>query len=207
MQESLVATRLSLHGIAELVLAGPQHRGGHGIRLRVTPGGFGTVAEPAVRVEGTELVSGDTRVPVAGRTLGELAQACGVQATRLDDVYGGGPGLGPEHLVSVDPAAVARIAEAFRIGDEALAALAPDAERVLWPEHFDIAIDGVEGEKVNYGVSPGDDFLAEPYAYVGPWELEPSDLWNAPFGAARPLSQWDGTAGVLAFFKDIRGRM
>ena len=34
----LVATRRSLHGVAELVIAGPQHRATGTIRLRVTPG-------------------------------------------------------------------------------------------------------------------------------------------------------------------------
>ena len=37
---------------------------------------------------------------------------------------------------------------------------------VLWPEHFDV---GITLDKVNYGVSPGDDDIPEPYAYVGPW--------------------------------------
>ena len=37
-------TRRSLHGVAELLLAGPQHRAHGTIRLRVTPGGFGGVA-------------------------------------------------------------------------------------------------------------------------------------------------------------------
>ena len=37
---------------------------------------------------------------------------------------------------------------------------------VLWPEHFDLAIDV---DEVNYGVSPGDGYHGAPYAYVGPW--------------------------------------
>jgi len=41
-ERSLAVTRRSLHGVAELVLAGPQHGRGGGIRLRVVPGGFGT---------------------------------------------------------------------------------------------------------------------------------------------------------------------
>jgi hypothetical protein len=43
----LAATRRSLHGVAELVMAGPQFRRSRSIQLRVVPGGFGTVAEPA----------------------------------------------------------------------------------------------------------------------------------------------------------------
>jgi hypothetical protein len=41
-------------------------------------------------------------------------------------------------------------------------------------------------------VSPGDDFSAEPYLYVGPWGADrPGDAgyWNAPFGAVLPRSR------------------
>ena len=40
------ATRRSLHGVAELVLAGPQYRTSGSIELRVTPGGFATTVAP-----------------------------------------------------------------------------------------------------------------------------------------------------------------
>ena len=75
---------------------------------------------------------------------------------------------------------------------------------MLWPEHFDI---GIDAEQVNYGVSPGDDFLAEPYAYVAPWTMQPSELWNAPFGAVRPMTDLDGSDRVLAFFAEIRAAL
>jgi len=48
-------TRRSLHGVAELLIAGPQHRAHGTIRLRATPGGFGAVAT-ALRVAGSDLV-------------------------------------------------------------------------------------------------------------------------------------------------------
>jgi hypothetical protein len=50
-ERSLAVTRRSLHGVAELILAGSQHRNGGGIRLRIVPGGFGTVNAPDLRVE------------------------------------------------------------------------------------------------------------------------------------------------------------
>jgi hypothetical protein len=43
---NLTATRRALHGVAELVLAGPHYRAGGSIRLRLTPGGFGTMIGP-----------------------------------------------------------------------------------------------------------------------------------------------------------------
>jgi hypothetical protein len=59
---------------------------------------------------------------------------------------------------------------------------------VLWPEHFDVA---VTLDEVNYGVSLGDGYLPEPYAYVGPWQPRTGEFWNAPFGAAKPLTGMD----------------
>jgi hypothetical protein len=66
---------------------------------------------------------------------------------------------------------------------------------VLWPEHFDL---GVTLDEVNYGVSLGDGYLAEPYAYVGPWQPRTGPFWNAPFGAARPLRDVPDVAGFFA---------
>jgi hypothetical protein len=42
----LATTRLSLHAVAELLVAGPQKREHDTIRLRVSPGGFSTIHEP-----------------------------------------------------------------------------------------------------------------------------------------------------------------
>ena len=64
---------------------------------------------------------------------------------------------------------------------------------MLWPEHFDIAI---RVDDVNYGVSPGDDYLNEPYAYVGVDPVPDDEFWNAPFGAARPLADLVGVEAV-----------
>jgi hypothetical protein len=198
-----VATRLGLHGVAELVLAGPQFRLSGTIELRAVPGGFGTVADPDVRVIGHELVAGERRMQLAGQTLDDLAGACGLAATSLSDVYAEGPGLLAGDRVEVDPSAAAEVARAFGIGDAALRALAPDHRPVLWPEHFDIAIDV---DEVNYGVSPGDSHFDEPYAYVGPWQRHNyhGDFWNAPFGAAHTLAELEEADGVLAFFSEGR---
>lgn len=77
------------------------------------------------------------------------------------------------------------------------------SQPVLWPEHFDV---GVTLDEVNYGVSPGDDFVGVPYAYVGAHapEKHRGEFWNAPFGAARELSMFEGVDDVLAFF--MQGR-
>lgn len=196
----LEATRSSLHVVAEFLLAGPQFDVSRTVRLQPTPGGFGTVTEPALRVAGTVLVVGDREVDLHGHTVAEVAQIAGIQSRSLADVFTDGCGLGLDHRLTVDSSAAAVIAEAFRRGDEALAVFAPDEAKALWPEHFDVA---VTVEQVNYGVSPGDSFLALPYAYVGPWSTAglKGAFWNAPFGAAQPLSELDD---LLAFFNEGR---
>lgn len=56
----------------------------------------------------------------------------------------------------------------------------------------------------NYGLSPGDAFLPVPYAYVGPAGPQEGEFWNAPFGAAVPLTALGSADGVLAFFRQGR---
>ena len=206
--EQLAATRRSLHGVAELVLAGPQFEQSHSIELRVKPGGFATTKEPDLRVDGVDLVAGDRRVPLHGRTLGEIAREVGVTARELRDVYADGPGLREADRLDVDEGAAAEIAQAFAAGDEALQRLAPHRPRVLWPEHFDV---GIDEDEVNYGLSPGDGWCPEPYAYVGPWHFaDRSDrddpFWNAPFGVARTVRELGDASAVLAFFETARRR-
>ena len=193
-EQKLVSTRRALHGVAELILAGSQYERGGGIRLRVVPGGFATVAAPDLRVDGDLLVGPDGTVGLTGGTFRERAQQAGVEARRLDDVYSGGPKVEPDASIDLDPGAARHLADAFARGDAALCAFAPDLTPVLWPEHFDVAI--TLGE-VNYGVSPGDDAIPAPYAYVGPWTPRTGDFWNTPFGAARLLNDLDD---ILEFF-------
>lgn len=194
----LVATRRSLHAVAEQVLAGPQHRATGSIKLKVLPGGFGQDEGP-LRVQGAMLVSGTRRVPLRGTTA-ELAAAVGVEAW-APDIYGEHAELAPGEELAVDPAAAELLEEWFARGDAALRELAPDVERVLWPEHFDV---GIQLDEVNYGASPGDAAHPRPYAYVGPWTPREGEFWNAPFGALRSPDELPDAAAVAAFF--VEGR-
>jgi len=190
-----------LHGVAELLLAGPQHRASGTIRLRVIDGGFATVAQPDLRVVGAWLCVGDQP---AGRlkkiTYWGLATALDLDLGAPDGLYRDGAGVASGDLVEVDEAAAEVIVAAFAAGEQALRVLAPDSTPVLWPEHFDL---GITLDEVNYGVSPGDAHLAEPYAYVGPWERRSGPFWNTTFGAALPLAGLTD-ADVLAFFAEGR---
>ncbi len=74
---------------------------------------------------------------------------------------------------------------------------------MLWPEHFDVAI---RVHEMNFGLSPGDAFIEEPYAYVGVASSPSGEFWNAPFGAAVPLRDLPDALAVAGFFTEGRER-
>jgi hypothetical protein len=187
--EVLAATRRSLHGVAELLLAGPQHRRSGTIRLRIVEGGFATVKDPQLSVVGDRV--GD--VAVEGLTFAEVAARLGVDVGAPEGVYGDGSGVQADESITVPDAAA--LGAAFNRGDAALRLFAPDQTPVLWPEHFDV---GVTVGECNYGVSLGDSAIDEPYAYVGPWTPRTGPFWTEPFGAARRLRELDDIAAFFA---------
>lgn len=191
----LVATRRSLHGVAEWLLAGPQHAASGTIRLAPATGGFATVAAPDVRVEGGALSHAGRSITLDGRTVAEVAEAVGLTPHSPGALYRDHSGLSPESVLRTEDGAVAEIAAAFEHGAAALRSFHPGSDPVLWPEHFDV---GITVDRVSFGVSPGDDFLAVPYAYVGPHDQLSGAFWNAPFGAARPVSDLSDLAGWFA---------
>lgn len=197
--QELVTTREHLHGIAELLIAGPQHRAHGTIRLHVTPGGFGGV-ETDVRVDRADLVWDGGRAPLAG-TCRELAATAGIDIGRPEGVYSDTSALDPDSPLAVDPTAAATICGWFTVGDAGLRAFAPKSEPVLWPEHFDL---GISLDEVNYGISPGDAGHPGPYAYVGPWEPRQGEFWNVSFGARRPAEDLPDAAAISAFFAEGR---
>ncbi len=203
---ALATTRRGLHAVAELVLAGPQYRSHGTIRLRVTPGGFATVAGAELRVDGTDLDTGAQRWPIHRHSCAELAAAAGLEPSALTDVYGDGTGVTPTEPLDVDATAAAWLARCWAAGDAALRRLAPAETPVLWPEHFDV---GIRVEATNFGVSPGDAAIAEPYAYVTPPTPRRDAFWNQPFGAARTMRELDDARpeSVLAFLVEARDRV
>src|SRR5918998_406772 len=109
----LLVTRRSLHGVAELVLAGPQHAQTGEISLRSAPGGFATTHIPALQVEGVHVVAASGRVAINGQTPATLAAALGLRATSLSSVYADGAGVGADDALEVDAGAAAQLADAF----------------------------------------------------------------------------------------------
>jgi hypothetical protein len=208
---ALVQTRESWHRVAEHVLAAGQFAAAGTIRLRPFPGGFAT----AVGVGGRLLAVVAGRLLVVDgadfrsrplTTLRAAAAFAGVDLG-LRGSYTPATSVDPDEPLRVDPAAAGRLADWYALGDDALRRFAEDLgqpmEPVLWPEHFDL---GIALEAVNYGVSPGDEAMPEPHAYVGPHEGPPSTdgFWNAPFGAAIDSGRISTQDDAVAFFSKGR---
>jgi hypothetical protein len=204
-QDELAVTRRSLHGVAELVLAGPQYRATGKLRLAVVPGGFATILTPRLRVDGSRVAGAEgVTVAIGGRTPRALAAELGVAAGRPEGVSDAGSGVSPDETLSLDAGQADVIMRALALGHDALTAFAADQSPVLWPEHFDVAI---RVDDMNFGVSPGDGFIEEPYAYVGVASPPAGDtFWNAPFGAVVPLGDLPDALAVTGFFAEGRER-
>jgi hypothetical protein len=208
----LVTTRTSWHRVAEHVLAAGQFAARGTIRLRAHPGGFGTAVDLGDRqlaVVGDELLvireNAIRSEPLT--TLGRAAQFAGVELG-LRGSYAPSTTADPDAPLPVDLTAARWLADWFALGEAALrrfaAELGQPREPVLWPEHFDL---GVVLEAVNYGCSPGDVAMPEPYLYVGPHEGPPSrhEFWNTAFGATAGASRFRDEADTADFF--VAGRM
>lgn len=198
-EQTLATTRRLLHGLAECVLAGPQHRRTGELALRQTPGGFATTADPDLRVEGRDLVvDGTRRIPLSG-TFGALAGAAGVEFGEAAGLYHDHAGVVPDDEIVLDDEARQKLVDWFAVGADGLASFAPDLPARLWPEHFDLAVD-LGG--ATYGVSPGDSYHPTPYAYVSATVPGPDPFWNAPFGAVRSADDLDSPDAVVQFWQD-----
>ena len=198
--DELALTRRSLHGVAELVMAGPQYRATGRLRLGVVAGGFATTTlTPPLLVDGSRIAgAAGVTAAIGGRTPRAIGAELGVEIGRPEGLYADGSGVGPDETLAVDPGQAGLIMGALALGHDALTAFAAGESPVLWPEHFDVAI---RVHDMNFGVSPGDGFCPEPYAYVGVASAPAGDgFWNAPFGAAVPLREFPDAPAVAGFF-------
>jgi hypothetical protein len=206
----LAATRDSLHRAAEHLLAAARKRSTGEITLVPSPGGVRTppLADgTVVELDGGDVVvrgpGGDRRAPLT--TLAGTAEALGIEAGFPWTKHPPGTSFDPDAPLAVDPEAAAALAQWFAVGQQALEALALDlpaedpSEPQVFPEHFDL---GLTAGRVNYGFSPGDEAVPEPYAYVGPHDTPTEDpFWNAPFGAYRTWREVTTPEEALDFFR------
>ncbi len=215
----LAATRAGWHRVAEHILASALYRATGKIGLVPSPGGFRTPSFGTdarfLAVDGTELVVGDARgtkrTPLT--TIRAAAEFAGVTPGAPVEVYEPATPLDLDEPLMIDPDAARLLAEWYGLGAQALSRLAAEIPGdkptgpVLWPEHFDV---GMTAAAINYGASPGDDRVADPYLYVGPHDGPPPGdpaFWNAPFGATRTVRQIGTVAAAAAFFRDGRARV
>ena len=210
--DSLVKSRVALHGVAEHVLKPAREAVNGKIALRHTRGGFGTPFfgdDVQLRIDGVELVAperdGERREALS--TLAEAAAFAGVELAVEDEPLDFSE-QGARFIADWFGFA-ASVLEQLRA--EAAPALEPSRVQ-LWPEHFDIAIElGAEagGVRAGYGLSPGDELHPEPYLYVVPWEAAAaaSELFGASAfkGAELPyaelLAASDQRAAALEFLR------
>ena len=216
-EHALVATRRALHQVAEHVLSAERKRRTGHIGLQPRPGGFATPPlddGTIIAVEGLDLVvrdpGGERRAPL--RTVGSAAAACGLEAGFPWRSHPPGTVLEADRPLVLDADSAAVLADWFALGDEALHRLAAEltaeapTQPQIFPEHFDL---GLTAGEVNYGASPGDDAMPQPYLYVGPHAGPPQsdEFWNAPFGAALTRSSVTSVDDALAFFLDGHRRL
>jgi hypothetical protein len=209
--ELFATTRDGLHRIAEHVLAAAQYADTGEISLRSVAGGFQTThplrGSRRLSVVNTQLVVSDDggvrAIPLT--TVAAAAQFVGVEPGMPASVYPAATPLEPDASLHVDGRSARLLADWYELADAALRRLAAEIgaspqEPILWPEHFDI---GITVASVNYGASPGDDHLAEPYLYVGPHAGPPvrDEFWNVPFGAARTFDEIASLDEAVAFFR------
>lgn len=196
-------TRESLHTVAEWLLAGPQLAASDTVRLRIVPGGIATVAQPNIAIQGASLVYAGIAHPINGQLIESLAEKMGISAQSPAKAYSPSTPENLTTLLEVNDEAASFIMRCYQSGHQALTTFCAGETPVLWPEHFDVAI---TWDTVNFGVSPGDSFFPEPYAYVGPWTPQSGEFWNAPFGSFRPMSDLASPNHIVQFFTEGRRR-
>jgi hypothetical protein len=221
LPDSFVATREALHRVAEQVVA-PARKPHNEIALTQTPGGFGT---PSFEFEGRSLQVMVDRFELVVVEDGEERRA--PLTTLADAAAFVGSDLFPDGMpddstpLEIDRVAAERLGDLYAVAAEALERFRTELSDAdpstinLWPEHFDIAFDAGDesaGQRAGYGVSPGDENHAEPYAYVGPWNQEVGDDpgWNASgfvgaeLGYAELAAAADPVDAVLGLFESRR---
>jgi hypothetical protein len=217
-------TRDALHALSEHVLAALYYGAAKHIGLRPTPRGLGTPVfgdHERARVDGTFLVhergGSERRTDIT--TLRAAASFLDIPLG-APGVYAPATSRDPDAPLGVDHDAVLALGDWYALVGALLVDIKseypelPSTEAQIWPEHFDIACEignADAGTRANFGGSPGDGVIPEPYLYVGPWEpsRRTGVLGRYPFGGALTYSELRrageaGTAGRL-FFDDAIG--
>ncbi len=198
------ATRAALHAVAEQVVSAAYWHATTHIGLRPTPRGVGTPVfgdDERVRIDATALVH-ERGGGIRRHELTTLAAAASFVGVPLGapDVYPAATRLASDVPLAIDRDAALALADWYALAAALLHDLRaahpelPSTDLQIWPEHFDLACElGPEttAARANYGASPGDESIAEPYLYVGPHEpaRRTGVFTRCPFGAAITYSE------------------
>ena len=218
---AFASTRDALHALAEHVVSAAYFHSTTHIGLRPTPRGFGTPIfgdRERVRVDGTGLVheraGAERRAEIT--TLREAATFVGVPLG-APPVYTPATAPDPDMPLGIDHDAALALADWYALGGALLHDLKtehsdlPSSESQIWPEHFDLGCEignTDAGTRADYGASPGDAVIPQPYLYVGPWEADRHTgmLAQYPFGAALTYEEMrhavEAGAAGRQFFED-----
>jgi hypothetical protein len=208
---SYATTRDALHRLAVYVISPAQRLVNSEIVMRPTPGGFSTFpfGGRTIGVAGDELVVDGARHPIG--SLNAAAARVGIQPDVAQaDQFDVPPPGGLDEPLAVDAAAAAALGEWYAFAADlleqvrGLAGARDDPSAVvIWPEHFDIAIDSGDkdaGRRATYGASPGDRHHDEPYLYASPWAGRIDPFFGDPGfkGASVPYRQLAGATDPKA---------
>jgi hypothetical protein len=191
-------TRESLRTLACYVVSPARKARTGRIGLQSTGDGFGTPPfddGTRVVVRGATLAV-EPRAAVPITTVAAAAAYVGLELSPDPGVGKDLPPFVPEAPLDVDEASSLALGAWYAVADAVLQRLGNGdldvGERWVWPEHFDLAtvVTVAGAAKANVGFSPGDATSAEPYVYVGPWDMEgvSGPYWNASFGALLPYA-------------------
>jgi hypothetical protein len=212
----LQTTRESLHRLAEHVLAAGRYQQVGRIGLTVVDGGIATPPfgedGRTLGIERGALVLrvGAKRQTAPVSTLRAAGEFVGIEPGAPANVYHPATPCDLDAPLALDDQALKQLTDWYSLAFTALTRfvteIADDEPSgiTLWPEHMDVAIRAAD---INYGASPGDTEIPEPYLYVGPNPPLPTTgdgFWNASFGAALRWDEVHSVEDALAFLH--RGR-
>jgi hypothetical protein len=212
---TFAATQRAVHALAEHVLAVARYGAEGELSLVPTPTGLATPVfggSRIVEIDRAELVvrDGDSERRRPLTTLRDAAAFVGVDHGPPGGLWTAATNFSFHEPLPIDADSVVALAEWYGLVDDALRALGGSGVELspttLWPEHFDLA---AVADRVNYGGSPGDEYVDQPYLYVGPFDRPfphaDDAYWNAPFGAVLHHDQIDDAGHAAEFFR--HGRM
>ena len=187
-----VTTREALHAVVEHTLSAASYAAIERIGLRANESGFSTQDLNGVTytISGPFLTDGTRSLLLTGSTIRGVADWMGIVPGAPATVYTHVTPMAFDAPLEIDGECAVMVGEWFAGMQTVLEAVFPNEVIQLWPEHFDLA---TSVHEANFGASPGDEHIAEPYVYFGPWGEPFIPLsYSALVKASDPLAAAEG---------------